>query len=53
MKITVPRDGAHRNCKRARAYPASRPQKREMPVETTAMYRVFHAHRGNMVSSNR
>jgi len=53
MKITVPRDGAQRNCRRARAYPASRPQKREMPVETTAMKRVFHAHRGNMVSSNR
>src|SRR5882672_3698673 len=32
---------------------ASRPQKREMAVETTAMKRVFHANRGNMVSSNR
>jgi hypothetical protein len=27
MKITVPRDGAQRNWRRARAYPASRPQK--------------------------
>ena len=42
MKITVPRDGAQRNCKRARAYPASRPQKREIPVALVYSFFVEH-----------
>ena len=53
MKIIVPSGAAQRNCRRASAYPARSPQKRDNPVDTVAMKSVFHAQRPNIVRSNR
>ncbi len=48
-KIEVPSVPAIGNFRRASAYPASRPQKSEIAVDTTAMKNVFQSQIGNVV----
>src|SRR5262245_4314736 len=48
-KMEVPSTPAIGKRRRPRAYPARRPQNREMLVEMVEMKKVFHSHWGNVV----